>query len=64
MFSVAWLKRKIRTIVHKVWPLGVDRTWKAWHENAWPQIVKAGPPADLSERESRRNQQRLIADLP
>jgi len=53
MCSWKAVQSKIRRIVQKIWKYGVDRNWQSWHKVVWPQIVEAGPPADLTEKESR-----------
>jgi len=62
--GVGWLKRKINKIVAKVWPYGIDRRWREWHKYNWPKIVEAGPPADLTEKESKAGYWELVVDLP
>lgn len=63
MFSWKEVKRRIRKLVHKVHPYGVDRSWKAWNKYVWPAVVKVGPPADLSEKESRRANNSFLVDV-
>lgn len=64
MFRLEQLRRKINEIVRRAWPFGgADRNWQSWHVVRWPEIVRDGPPADLSEKECRDANREFLADV-
>jgi len=54
----------IQCIKRAVQPYGRDKYGREWRGKVWPKIVEAGPPADLTEKESRAGYWELVADLP
>lgn len=57
------IRKKVRAIVRRAWPHGLDRQWSEWVKNVVPEIVQSGPPADLSEKETSRGKEQFLVDL-
>lgn len=58
------VKLLIRGLKRAMQPYGRDKYGREWRKKCFSQIVEAGPPADLTQKESARGYWELVVDLP